>query len=104
MRRPLRSSLAMVELHSLNSFQERPAGTKKPRLGCRQKTGVTSSRLARPFSDLFYVAASRPAKSPRGVINAPVGHKSSSACGYAHAEAISDPTRHLFTSRRAGFE
>src|SRR5262249_34277708 len=72
MRRPLRSSLAMVELHSLNSSQERPAGTKKPGLGCRQKTGVTSSRLARPFSDLFYVAASRPAKSPRGVINAPV--------------------------------
>src|SRR5262245_3424086 len=104
MLRPLPSTLAMVQLHSLNSSQERPAVTKKPGLGCRQKTGVTSSRLARPFSDLFYVAASRPAKSPRGGINAPVGHKSSSACGYVHAEAISDPTRRLFASRHAGFE
>src|SRR3989442_12665358 len=44
---------------------------KNPGFGCRQKTGIGAARLARPFSDLFNVAASRPAKYPRGRINAP---------------------------------
>src|SRR6476469_9646877 len=30
-------------------------GTKKPDSGCRQKTGIGATRLARPFSDLFNV-------------------------------------------------
>src|SRR5262249_8900297 len=85
-------------------FPRAAGGHKKTRAWLPPEDRVTSSRLARPFSDLFHVAASRPAKSPRGGINAPVGHESSSACAYAHAEAVSDPTRRLFTSRRDGFE
>src|SRR3989442_6402473 len=44
---------------------------KNPGFGCRQKTGIGATRLARPFSDLLKVAASRPAKSPGGRINVP---------------------------------
>jgi hypothetical protein len=43
------------------------AATKKPGLWLPPKDrDRLKIRLARPFSDLFNVAASRPAKSPRG--------------------------------------
>jgi hypothetical protein len=44
----------------------RGPGIKNPDFGFKPKDRDRQNRLARPFSDLFNVAASRPAKSPRG--------------------------------------
>ena len=57
-------------LHSRNPIQT--GRIKKPGLWLPPKDrDRLEVRLARPFSDLFNVAASRPAKSPRRAINAP---------------------------------
>src|SRR6185369_9513705 len=76
---------AIGQLHSRNRI---PTGLiKKPGLWLPPKDrDRLEDRLARPFSDLFNVAASRPAKSPRGAINAPAERVPSSLCRAQPAE------------------
>src|SRR6185437_4030869 len=49
----------------------RGPGIKNPDFGFKPKDRDRQNCLARPFSDLFNVAASRPAKSPRGALMPP---------------------------------
>src|SRR5581483_8938872 len=67
---PFLSSLAAPMGVTPFDWSQWARALKNPDLALCQKTGIGLFRLARPFSELFNVAASRPAKSPRGAFMA----------------------------------
>src|SRR4029079_4916686 len=76
--------LVLLCRHGTNSLDH--AGTKKPGLWLLAKR---PGLLARPFSDLFNVAASRPAQSPRGGINVAGGAPRQGCYGESHSSCES---------------